>query len=155
MKELLVYRYDEVIQAPIDIVFEYVDDDEKIKLWNSLFIENIYEKEEDATLNKPGTKFKTVQKIDKKTMTIDSELVEYEAPFKVVMHSFSREGTSISKYYLSREYNGTRLIVESSIVPSNFIYHLATKIFGKMSAVVYDEQFQRLKSYVEDEAEID
>jgi len=36
MKELLVYRFEEVIYAPIYIVFPYVDDDEKIKQWKTV-----------------------------------------------------------------------------------------------------------------------
>ncbi|WP_242061705.1 hypothetical protein [Cytobacillus firmus] len=50
MKEMLVYRYEDVIHAPIDLVFKYLDDDEKIKLWNTMLIENIYDNKE----NKPA-----------------------------------------------------------------------------------------------------
>ncbi len=151
MKELLVYRYEEVINAPIDVVFDYVNDDEKIKCWNTLFVENIYEAPEDKELARPGTKFKTVQKIDKKVMTIESVLIEFMPPYKIVMHSQSKEGLSISKYELSREYHGTRLIVEASIIPSNFLYKIATKLLGWTSKYIYEEQYKRLKTFIEEE----
>lgn len=150
MKEMLVYRYDNIIQAPIDVVFEYVDKDDKIKLWNTMFIENIYENESDKLLNKPGTNFKTVQRIEKKTFTINSTITEYEAPYKVVMHSKTKEGLSISKYFLTREYNGTRLIVESSIIPSNIFYQTITKLLGWTGKYIYEEQYENLKKYVEE-----
>ncbi|MDF2036927.1 SRPBCC domain-containing protein [Cytobacillus oceanisediminis] len=155
MKEMLVYRYEDVIHAPIDLVFKYVDDDEKIKLWNTMLIENIYNNEENKPVPEPGTKFVTVQKLDKKIIKIDSELIEYEAPHKVVMHSHSKEGLSISKYYLTREHNGTRLIVEASLVPSNFFYRLTTKLLGWTAKFVFEEQYQNLKRYVENEADDD
>ncbi|MFD5850114.1 MULTISPECIES: hypothetical protein [Cytobacillus] len=84
MKEMLVYRYEDVIHAPIDLVFKYVDDDEKIKLWNTMLIENIYDNEENKPVPVPGTKFVTVQKLDKKIIKIDSELIEYKAPIKLL-----------------------------------------------------------------------
>lgn len=152
MKEMLVYRYEDVIHAPIDLVFKYVDDDEKIKLWNTMLIENIYEDEENKPVPVPGTKFVTVQKLDKKIIKIGSELIEYKAPHKVVMHSHSKEGLSISKYLLSREHNGTRLIVEARLVPSNFFYKLTTRLLGWTAKFVFEEQYQNLKRYVENEA---
>lgn len=153
MKEMLVYRFEEVINAPLDVVFDYVNDDEKIKLWNTLFIENIYETEESKHEYKPGTKFKTVQKIDKKTITIDTVVIEYDAPYKIVMHSTSKEGLSISKYFLSREYNGTRLIVEASLIPSNIFYQIITKMFGWAGKMLFEEQYQNLIAYIENEVE--
>ena len=153
MKEMLVYRYEDVIYAPIDLVFEYVDNDEKIKLWNTLFIENLYEKESDRESNVPGTAFKSVQIVDKKTYTIDAVLVEHDAPYKVVVESKTKEGTSITKYFLSREADGTRLIMEASLVPSNILYKASTKLFGWTLKYVYEEQFENLKRYIEEEAE--
>ena len=153
MKELLVYRFDVMIDAPIDVVFSYINDDEKIRLWNNLFIENIYESEEDKLLNRPGSKFKSVQIIEKKTYTINTTLIEYDAPYKVVMHSKSKEGKSISKYFLSREYSGTRLIVEASIIPRNIFYLLLTKMLGWTSKFIFEEQYQNLKTYIENEVE--
>jgi hypothetical protein len=153
LNEMLVYRFDEVIHAPIDVVFRYIDDDEKIKLWNTMLIENIYDNEENKPVYEPGTKFVTVQKVDKKIIKIDSILVEYEAPSKVVMHSRSKEGLSISKYLLSRDHNGTRLIIEASLIPSNVFYKLVTKLFGWATKLVFEEQYQNLKKYVENEAD--
>lgn len=152
-KEMFLFRFNELIDAPIDVVFDYVDDDEKIKLWNTQFIENLYENEEDKLQCKPGTKFKTVQIIEKKTITVDSVLVEYEAPYKIVIHSTTKEGISITKYLLAREHAQTRLIVESSIIPSNLFYKLSTKMFAWAGKIFYEEQYKRLIEYVENEVE--
>ncbi|WP_156153559.1 hypothetical protein [Domibacillus robiginosus] len=47
MQEMVVFTIFKVIEAPIEEVFAYLTDDEKIKEWNSLFVENIYDSEED------------------------------------------------------------------------------------------------------------
>lgn len=153
MKELLVYRFEEIIYAPIEVVFAYVDEDEKIKQWNTMFIENIYDASNNGKTNMQGTTFQTVQKIDNKVLKVDSVIVEYEAPFKIVMHSTSKEGISISKYLLSREYNGTKLVVEASIIPSNFFYEIFTKLFGWASKYIFEEQYRNLKIHIEQDVE--
>ncbi|WP_243459509.1 hypothetical protein [Metabacillus bambusae] len=60
---------------------------------------------------------------------------------------------SISKYFLSREYHGTRLIVEASLIPSNIFYKITTKLLGWTSKLIFDELYQNLKAYVENEVE--
>lgn len=154
MEEILVYRYDEYIDAPLDMVFSYVNDDDKIKQWNTMFIENIYESVEDQYQYKKGTTFKTVQQIEKKTITVDTQIIEYVAPYKIIMQSTTKEGVSISKYLLTREYNGTRLVVEASIIPSNIFYKIMTKIIGRFTKFIYEEQYNKLKVYVENEDQI-
>ena len=153
MKEMLVYRYEDVIYAPIDLVFDYVNNDEKIKLWNTMFIENVYDNESDRESNVPGTAFKSVQKMDKKTITVDAVLTEYDAPYKVAVQAVSKEGTSVTKYFLSREADGTRLIMEASLIPGNIFYKASAKMFGWALKYVYEEQFENLKRYIEEEAE--
>jgi uncharacterized protein YndB with AHSA1/START domain len=150
-KEMLVYRFERVVNAPIDVVFEYVDNDEKVKLWNTMIVENIYESEEDARMGKPGTKFKSVQKFDNKTFTVDCVMTEYDPPYKIVLHSESKEGIGLSRYFLSREYNSTRLVVEASLIPRNFLYKFTAKIFGKAAGFVFNEQFENLVRLIEEE----
>lgn len=147
MEEKLLFRLEEIIYAPIEVVFDFVDDDDKIKRWNDYFIENIYENE--TKKNIPGTKFISVQQYGKKTISVEVELLEYEAPNKIIMVSNSKEGTSYTRYFLSREYDGTKLIMESSIIPKNTYYRILTKLFGGLGKYVYEEQIHALKNYIE------
>lgn len=155
MKEQKVFTYENVIEAPIDFVFDCINDDEKIKQWNEFLIENIYNSDEDKKASRPGTTFQTVQRVGKKTFTIDSELIEFKAPHLIVMHAHSKEGTSITHYKLSEENERTKLTVEASLIPSNFFYMLATKMFGWLGKFAYQEQFEKLKEYVEDEQQFE
>ncbi|WP_010095265.1 SRPBCC family protein [Ornithinibacillus scapharcae] len=147
MEEKLLFRLEEFIDAPIEVVFDYVDDDEKIKLWNDYMIENIYENE--TKKNTPGSKFISVQQFGRKKISVEVELLEFEPPNKIIMVSDSKEGTSYTRYFLTREYDGTRLVMESSIIPKNTYYRILTKLFGGLGKYVYEEQIQALKDYVE------
>lgn len=147
MEEKLLFRLEEFIYAPIEVVFDYVDDDEKIKLWNDYFIENLYENE--RKINSPGSKFISVQKFGKKEISVEVELLEYEEPHKIIMVSHSKEGTSYTRYFLSEEDGGTKLVMESTMIPKNTYYRMITKLFGGLGKFVYEEQIQALKNYIE------
>ncbi|WP_042220642.1 SRPBCC family protein [Oceanobacillus manasiensis] len=153
MKEQKVFTIEDVIEAPIELVFDCINDDEKIKQWNELLIENIYPSREAKEAALPGTKFQTVQLVGKKVFTIDSELIEFAAPHLIVMNSYSKEGTSITRYKLNQENKSTRLTLESSMIPSNLYYLILTKMTGWLAKFAFQEQFEKLKDYVEEEQE--
>jgi uncharacterized protein YndB with AHSA1/START domain len=147
MKEKLLFRLEEFIHAPIDVVFDYLEDDEKIKCWNDFFVENIYENGWKGL--GPGTKFTSIQRFQKKTIKTEVRITEYEAPNKIVMEGDSKEGKAFTRYYFYREHDGTRVVMESSIIPSNVYYRIMTKLFGGLGKFFYKEQIQKLKEYLE------
>ncbi|WP_368504962.1 hypothetical protein AB3N04_04755 [Alkalihalophilus sp. As8PL] len=75
----------------------------------------------------------------------------YDPPYKIIMHATSKEGISVSSYILTREYDGTRLVVEASIIPANFYYKIMTKLFGWSTKYVFDDHYKKLKPYIEEE----
>jgi uncharacterized protein YndB with AHSA1/START domain len=147
MEEKLLFRLDEFIAAPIDVVFDYLDDDEKIQRWNEYFVENIYENGKQENL--PGTKFVSVQRFEKKTIRTDIVLTEYDPPNKIIMEGYSKEGTAFTRYFLYKEEDGTRIVMESSIIPKNLYYRIITKLFGGLGKFIYKDQINNLREYLE------
>jgi uncharacterized protein YndB with AHSA1/START domain len=147
MEEKLLFRLEEFIDAPIDVVFDYLDDDDKIRRWNDFFVENIYENGKQESI--PGTKFTSVQRIEKKTIRTEIVLTEYDPPNKIIMEGYSKEGKAFTRYFLYKEYDGTRVVMESSIIPSNLYYRIITKLFGGLGKFLYKEQVQQLKDDLE------
>ncbi|KGX87019.1 SRPBCC family protein [Pontibacillus litoralis] len=146
MKEMKVYRFEQWIDAPIDLVYDYIHKDDHVRQWNSIVMGNEYEcKEEDIAV---GTTFKTTMKIDKKVLTFDAEIVEHEPPYKGTVQTRSKEGVSMTRYRLSEEEGGTKLVVEASLTPSNLYYKMATKLFGWTVKFVYNEQYEQFVDYV-------
>ncbi|KLA15689.1 hypothetical protein B4078_2541 [Bacillus cereus] len=52
-----------VIKAPMDVVCDYIIEDEKIKEWNTFIIENRYPSNMDKENPRVGDKYITVQKL--------------------------------------------------------------------------------------------
>ncbi|MCI2256513.1 SRPBCC domain-containing protein [Domibacillus sp. PGB-M46] len=146
---MILYKVEKVIDAPIERVFSYLSDDEKIKQWNSLFVENIYNSEEDKNACIPGTKYKSVSKVGKKQLAFDAELLTYNAPYSTTVKGYTKEGESYSKYVLTETNEGTLVILEASLIPKNYYYKIMVKLFGWVSKMMLDEEFDNLKELLE------
>jgi hypothetical protein len=154
MKELGVYRFEEIIEVPIKDLFDYLNKDEHVLKWNSMIVENIYEGSEDDIGE--GSIVTTVQKIDKKVYSFEAELIEYKPPYRATIKTKTKEGTSITRYRLTPVGNPTKLEVEASLIPSNWFYKILVKLTGWASKYVFDEQYKNFVTYVyEQENSID
>ncbi|WP_110111865.1 SRPBCC family protein [Bacillus sp. CGMCC 1.16541] len=144
------YTVEVVINAPQEEVFAAINEDEQIKQWNSLFVENRYESEEDRHTYKPGTKYTSVTKIGKKEYAFEGTLLEYDAPYKTTAQSNTKEGVNKITYICeSLAANRTRVVMHLEVEPSNFYYKIMIKLFGWLTKGLYMEQFESLKEYLE------
>ncbi|MBJ8030835.1 hypothetical protein JDS96_23850 [Bacillus cereus group sp. N21] len=89
-----------LIQAAIDVVFEYVKDDEKTKEWNTFLIENRYPLERVEENPRVGDTFISVQKMGKKIFESEVEVLEYEAPYIITLGGEMKQGYSTTTYIL-------------------------------------------------------
>lgn len=147
MNEITVFTFDEVIDAPIQFVYMCLNKDEHVSEWNEFIVENIYPNGNEDELA-AGSKYQTVQKIDKKVITLEAEIIEFQPPFHAVLKTETKEGVSYTKYRLTEEAEGTRLHVESSLIPSNIKYKLLTKFMGWAVRFMYKDQYQSFVAYV-------
>lgn len=150
LERLNVANIELYIDAPIDYVFKCLDDDAIIVKWNSFLIENIYETPDDYLYPKPGMKFQSVQRFGKKQYTFDAEMTAYNSPYHVGLKVSTKEGISFTDYYLERAGSHTKLIVELSTIPSNWWQRTLTKLFGWAAKGMYQEEYEKLKEYVEE-----
>lgn len=150
MKELLIAQYDFLVDAPTEYVFKCVNDDEMILQWNDHLVENVYECPEDQLNPKAGSRFKSVQLIEKKKFTVDAVLTVYEPPYRVDVSAETKEGTSTTSYQLSREGGYTRLMIEVTMIPSNWFYRMNARLFGWAARMMYLEQFEKLEKFCEE-----
>ncbi|GAB6927338.1 SRPBCC domain-containing protein [Paenibacillus sp. JCM 10914] len=138
------------IEADIEEVFPYLIEDEKLRLWNSFVIENIYESEEERKLPVPGTRYTSVQRIDQKVRHFPAEYVEYDPPYLITVTTTSKEGLSTTRYSLSRSGSGTLVRILASAAPSNWYYTIIGKLMGGLTKrLVLKPQFNQLKRVVE------
>ena len=103
---------------------------------------------------KPGTKYKAVSKIGKKTYTTDAVLLEYDLPYVAAVKGFTDQGEMTTRYILD-EYRVdchivTALTVEAYIIPKNRFYKWMLKCFSWTSKAMMAEELEHLKNVLED-----
>ncbi len=152
MKEMTMYTISEEIAAPAHKVFSYICEDDKIKEWNSTFVENLYETEEDQ-ICRPGATYKSVSKIGKKTYTADAVVLEHDPPYSTAVKGFTDQGEITTRYILDEhridDHIVTLLTVEVSMLPKNRYQKWMAKCFGWTSKLMMAEEFEHLKELLE------
>lgn len=149
MKEIHCYHFESEIFANIDLVSECLNKDKHVLKWNSQIIENIYDGNENDLHE--GSTFITRQKIGKKVYELEGKYVKYDPPNFASLETQTKEGISKTEYILEEIPEGTKFIVNVSLIPSNWIYKTATNIFKGSVKYVYDEQFERFVEYVHEQ----
>ncbi|WP_410983140.1 SRPBCC domain-containing protein [Bacillus cereus] len=138
-----------LIEAPIEVVFDYVKDDEKVKEWNAFLIENHYPLERVKENPRVGDTFISVQKLGKKVYESEVEFLEYEPPYIITLGGETKQGYSTTTYVLEEEEEGTLLTLILEYAPSNLFYRILYKLTGWMSRAVYAEQLEHLAECLE------
>lgn len=143
------FAFEVVIEAPVDVVFDYIHDDEKIKEWNTLIVEHQYLDGASKENPRVGDCYISVQKIGKKVLEVEVELLQYDAPYIVSVGGEMKEGYSVTSYMLEEQENGTLLTMIVDYEPSNLFYRILYKLTGWMSHGLYMEQVERLVDCIE------
>jgi uncharacterized protein YndB with AHSA1/START domain len=141
--------YSEVINAPIEAVFEVVDSEEHVKNWLDGFVENIYE--ENFNRDHPiGAKFKQRLKEGGKIQEYDGEILSYKRPKELGMR-LKHPSFSVDVYYRfsSVGNNQTRLDFECNLKMNSFLSKLMGSIFSWFTARILKKQISSLKKYAE------
>jgi uncharacterized protein YndB with AHSA1/START domain len=142
------------IEAPIKEVFKTLTDDEKMKQWNDFFVENRYHSEEDRNQNRPGTKYTTVVRMRDETYEYEGELIEYNPPYRIVIHATTREGENKATYEcLAIDVDTTRVTLHAEFIPNNMAYKLLGKAIGWYTTELNKVQLEALKEYIENRYE--
>ncbi|MGQ0516588.1 SRPBCC family protein, partial [Bacillus sp. D-CC] len=100
----------------------------KIKEWNTYIIENRYPSNMDKENPRVGDTYITVQKVGKKILEAEVEILEYDAPHIISLGSEMKQGYSAMTYMLEEDEEGTALTLISEYEPSNFYYKMMYKL---------------------------
>jgi uncharacterized protein YndB with AHSA1/START domain len=146
----LEYTIEIEIDAPIKDVFKTLTDDEEMKQWNHFFVENRYQSEEDRLQYRPGTIYTTVIRLGDSTYEYESELVEYQAPYRTVVSASTKEGDNTATYECTViDEETTRVTLQVVFKPNNMAYKLLGKAVGWYNTSLYEIQLEALKEYIE------
>jgi uncharacterized protein YndB with AHSA1/START domain len=136
------------INAPIEKVFEYIDDDEKLKLW----IDGLISTEYPDGLNRDnavGTKFKQKLKEGGKIVEYDGEVLAYTKPSFIKIKIWNPTFGVTVDYNLSPESEGTKLDYKAVIISDKWYFKLFAPIIQLFNRGAVDKQLLRFKTVVE------
>jgi uncharacterized protein YndB with AHSA1/START domain len=142
----ITYQLD--IVAPIGMVFEQIDDDEKLKLWMEGLEETIYPQGRDPH-NPLGTCF--IQKIREggRVGEYTGEVIAYEKPTRLAIDIGNSQFTMRVDYRLSPTPVGTRLDYSVETIKATWLVRLLGKIFSGFTRRLLDRQMKKLKELAE------
>jgi uncharacterized protein YndB with AHSA1/START domain len=129
-------------ERPVEEVFAFVDDDDKIKQWIGGLLET-----KRTTAGKPGvgSKFHQKVKVGDRVMEMDGELLAYE-PGRLVSVRIDSEMSEMKVNYDFKEINGrTRLTYTCDSEYRSFIYRLLSPLIKRITQQKLQKDFARLK----------
>jgi len=138
-----------VIPAPIDVVFDYVHNDEKILEWSTFMVENRYPSNVDVENPREGDKYISVQKMGKKIYEFEAEILEYDEPYIVSVGCEMKQGYTAVTYMLEEDEEGTSLTLIVEFEPKNFLYKIMYKLTGWMTRGIYMGEMERLAECID------
>jgi uncharacterized protein YndB with AHSA1/START domain len=136
------------IAAPQNRVFEYVDEDDKVKEWVDGLMETSYP-EGKNTDTPVGTKFKQKLKEGGRIKEYTGEVTKYDKPHLICIRLYDKMFTVDVCYRFTAIPQGTRLSYESEITFHNWFSRMMGKFFAGESQRILEKQMLKLKELAE------
>src|SRR5262252_4650646 len=117
------------MKAPIDKVFECVEDTDKMKQWMDGLEETIYTSERDPA-NPVGTKFKQKIREGGRVQEYDGEVLAYEKPKHLAVRIGNKMFAAVADYRFTPTHDGTRLNYTCELTCHHWIARFMKLLFG-------------------------
>ena len=142
----ITYQMD--MNAPIEKVFDLVDDDEKIKLWMEGLEETIYTSPHDRE-NPVGTTFKQKIREGGRVTEYDGIVTDYQKPTHLGIQIGNASFRMQVDYRFSETPTGTRLNYETDMVNPSWIARIMSKLFSWLTKRILNKHMTNLKALAE------
>lgn len=139
------------INAPVPIVWSFLDDDTKLPIWMTECVDISYPDGHDRA-NPVGTRFLQTLKEGGREKTYDGEVTEY-AREKLLGVRLSDGSFNVDvRYRLAPTPAGTRLDYSSDVLLRSFFIRLLAYLFKPLTASIMKRHMANLKRVAEEEA---
>jgi carbon monoxide dehydrogenase subunit G len=136
------------INAPIERVFDCVDDPEKMKEWMQGLEETVYVGRHNPDFP-VGTKFKQKLREGGRVKEYDGQVTDYQRPHRLGVKIFCPQFSVQVDYHFASTGPGTRLDYQAEITPNGWLMRMMLLLLGWMAKGVTQKQLQRLKELAE------
>ena len=140
--------YSVEMRAPIDKVFECVEDTDKMKQWMEGLEETIYTSERDP-VNPVGTKFKQRIREGGRVQEYDGEVLAYEKPKHLAVRIGNKHFHAVADYRFSTTVDGTRLDYKCDVTCHSGFVKVMAFLFGWFMKRILRKQMTKLKALAE------
>lgn len=144
----MTITYSQEIQAPIDRVFDLIDDDQKLKLWMDGLEETIYPEGLDRE-QAVGATFKQRIREGGRVVEYDGEVTAYDRPHHLGVRIGNESFSVLVDYRLTAVDGGTRLDYAAEMVYASWFTRLVGGLFGWFTRRILNNQMAKLKAVAE------
>jgi uncharacterized protein YndB with AHSA1/START domain len=143
---LATYSMD--VNAPIEKVFNCVEDTEKMKLWMDGLEETTYVTPRDLA-NPVGTKFKQKIREGGRVQEYDGEVLAYEKPKLLAVRIGNKYFHAIAEYRFTPTHNGTRMDYNCDVTCHHWFFRIMMVLFSWFTKRILRKQMTKLKALAE------
>jgi len=140
--------YSVEIKAPIDKVFNCVEDTEKMKQWMEGLEETTYTSDRDPA-NPVGTKFKQKIREGGRVQEYDGEVLAYEKPKHLAVRIGNKFFHAVADYRFAPTHEGTRLDYTCNVTCHSWFIRVMAFMFGWLTKRILRKQMTKLKELAE------
>jgi len=141
-----IYRLN--INAPVGIVFNLVDDDEKVKLWMDGLEEIVYPWGRNYE-NPVGTRFRQKVREGGRIAEYCGEVIAYDKPTHLGLRIGNSKFLMQVDYRFTPNATGTRLDYEAEMIEARWFIRLMSRFFNGLTIRILERQMNRLKQLAE------
>jgi len=144
----MAVTYSIEMNAPIERVFDYVEDTEKMKLWMDGLEETVYTSGRDPA-NPVGTKFKQRIREGGRVQEYDGEVLAYEKPKHLAVRIGNKYFHAVADYRFTPVAEGTRLDYACDVTCHSWFVKVMGFLFGWFMKRILRKHMTKLKDLAE------
>jgi uncharacterized protein YndB with AHSA1/START domain len=142
----MTYRME--INAPIEKVFDLLDDKDKLKLWMDGLEDTVYTSARNPE-NPVGTRFKQRIREGGRVQEYEGEVTAYEKPKHLAVRIGNNYFIALADYRLTPTAAGTRLDYSCDITCHSWLFRIMAVLFGWLTKRILRKQMVKLKRLAE------
>jgi Polyketide cyclase / dehydrase and lipid transport len=135
------------VNASCETVFELIEDESKARLWMEGVEQMLFNENEKRV----GAHFVQHVREGRHVHAYSGEIIEYEPPHKYGLRLGNSAFTMEIRYTLDPNAEGCAILYESTMVESNWLVNMMSRLFSVFTRRLLHRHMQNLKQLAEDD----
>jgi uncharacterized protein YndB with AHSA1/START domain len=145
----MVFTCSRTIAAPIERVFDLIDDPEKLPLWMDGLEETVFVSRPARGESPVGARFRQRIREGGRSVEYDGEVTAYDKPTHVAVRIGGKNFSVVVDYRLAEVAGGTRLDYSADVTNRSLMARIMGVVAGGLNRRIAERQLTRLKTVAE------